>query len=46
MLIELDSIDEKVYNIKGVRLKQLIKERVDKIKSTVASAKDFKDKIS
>jgi len=45
ILVELDSIDEKYYLVKGKRLKTLFTDKVKDIKRSIFKIKDFKDKI-
>lgn len=43
VLIEADSIDEKIYNVKGIRMSTLIKTKVKTLRGTVKNIRDVKD---
>lgn len=45
ILLELDSADEKIYRVKGVRLKEHIKTKIKDIKNFLFSAASFKKEI-
>jgi len=45
LFIEVDSIDEHFYKIKGVRMKDLFKKKIGHFKNSVVSAAEFKNKI-
>lgn len=45
ILIELDSLDEHYFTLKGKRLKDLIKSKISNIKKLIIGAKKFKDEI-
>jgi len=45
LFIEVDSIDENYYKIKGVRLKDLFKKKIGHFKNSLVSVSDLKNKI-
>lgn len=44
-LIEADSIDEKIYNVKGVRIKELIANHLNGLKKVITKVRETKDHI-
>lgn len=45
ILIEFDSIDEKYYKVTGKRMKNIIKEKIKKLKNLILGGKDVKDEL-
>lgn len=45
VLIEADSIDESIYKIKGIRVKNLLKNKVSDLKKFILGVKKIKDEL-
>jgi hypothetical protein len=45
LLIEFDSLDEKYYKVKGVKLRDIIGKKIKQVKNLIIGAKEFKDEI-
>lgn len=45
VLIEADSIDEKIYNVKGVRISELIKSKIKGLRGTVKEVRELRNEI-